>query len=121
MSGKPAPNAATSPWSATARASSATPAAPRRGAVELRSFVPTVFKREGYRFYFFSNEGDPREPPHVHVRRGGDEAKFWLQPEVAVAESFGFNAAELNALVRMVSEEGGGIERVWNGHFGNGG
>ncbi len=67
--------------------------------------MPTVFKREGYRFYFFSNEGDPREPPHVHVRRGSDEAKFWLQPEVAVAESFGFNAPELNALLRMVSQE----------------
>jgi hypothetical protein len=38
--------------------------------------MPTVLKREGYWFYFFSNEGDPREPPHVHVRRGGDEAKF---------------------------------------------
>ena len=41
----------------------------------------------------------------MHVRRGGDEAKFWLQPEVAVADSFGFNAAELNALLRMVTDE----------------
>jgi hypothetical protein len=32
--GEAYPNAATSPWSATARAPSATPAAPRRGAVE---------------------------------------------------------------------------------------
>ena len=37
--------------------------------------MPTVFKREGYRFYFFSNEGDPREPTHVHVRSGDDESK----------------------------------------------
>ena len=36
MSAKPAPNAATSPWSATARASSATPAGARRGAAEGR-------------------------------------------------------------------------------------
>jgi hypothetical protein len=83
--------------------------------------VPTVFRREGYRFYFFSNEGDPREPVHVHVRRGGDEAKFWLQPEVAVADSFGFNAAELNVLVRMVNEDRARIERAWNGHFGHSG
>jgi hypothetical protein len=81
--------------------------------------VPTVFRRDGYRFYFFSNEGDPREPVHVHVRRGGDEAKFWLVPEVAVAESFGFNAAELNALVRTVREERARIGKVWNGHFGH--
>jgi hypothetical protein len=77
--------------------------------------VPTVLKREGYRLYFFSNEGDPREPPHVHVRKGDDEAKFWLRPEVAVAESFRFNAAELNALLRMVNEERARIERAWNG------
>jgi Domain of unknown function (DUF4160) len=83
--------------------------------------VPTVFKREGYRFYFFSNEGDPREPVHVHVRRGDDDAKFWLVPEVAVAESFGFNAAELNALVRMVRQERARIEKAWNGHFGQSG
>ena len=68
--------------------------------------MPTVFRRDGHRFFFFSNEGDPREPPHVHVRRAGDEAKLWLRPEVAVAESFGFNAAELNALVRIAREEG---------------
>ena len=39
---------------------------------------------------------------HVHVRKGGDEAKFWLRPKVAVADSFGFNAAELNALIKVV-------------------
>jgi Domain of unknown function (DUF4160) len=83
--------------------------------------VPTVFKREGYRFYFFSNEGDPLEPAHVHVSRGGAEAKFWLQPEVAVAESFRFNAPELNALVRMVREERARIESSWNGYFGHDG
>ena len=83
--------------------------------------MPTVYRRGGYRFFFFSNEGDPREPPHVHVRRGGSEAKFWLTPEVAVAESFGFNATELNALARMVREERVRIERSWNGYFGQGG
>ena len=81
--------------------------------------MPTVFRRDGYRFFFFSNEGDPREPPHVHARRAGDEAKLWLRPEVAVAESFGFNAAELNALVRIVREERARIERAWNGYFGD--
>ena len=82
--------------------------------------MPTVFRRDGYRFFFFSNEGDPREPPHVHVRRGGDEAKLWLIPEVAVAQSLGFNAAELNAIVRIVLQERRRIERAWNGYFGQG-
>jgi hypothetical protein len=80
--------------------------------------MPTVLRRGGYRFFFYSNEGRPREPPHVHVRRGSDEAKFWLTPEVALAESFGFNAGELNDLTRMVFEERDHIERSWNGYFG---
>ena len=83
--------------------------------------MPTVFRRDGYRFFFFSNEGDPREPPHVHVRRGAEEAKFWLTPQVAVAESFGFNASELNALSRVVRQERQRIERAWNEYFGQGG
>ena len=81
--------------------------------------MPTVFRHRGYRFFFFSNEGDPQEPPHVHVRRGSDEAKFWLRPEVVVAESFRFSAAELNALARIVHRQRAQIERAWNGYFGH--
>jgi hypothetical protein len=81
--------------------------------------VPTIFHRDGFRFFFFSNEGDPREPPHVHVRKGGQEAKFWLTPEVVVAEAFGFNAAELNALARRVRQEKPRIVRAWHEYFGD--
>ena len=48
--------------------------------------MPTIFRRGGYRFFFLSNEGSPREAPHVHVRRDADEAKFWLRPEVVLEE-----------------------------------
>ncbi|MEO5324957.1 DUF4160 domain-containing protein [Mesorhizobium sp. CC13] len=39
--------------------------------------MPVVFRHKGFRFYFFSNEGDPREPMHVHVGKDGVDAKFW--------------------------------------------
>lgn len=42
--------------------------------------MPTIFRYKGYRFFFFSNEGFPPEPPHVHVRQGERVAKFWLVP-----------------------------------------
>jgi hypothetical protein len=80
--------------------------------------VPTVFRREGFRFAFFSNEGNPREPPHVHVSSGGNEAKVWLMPDIAVAESYGFNARELNLMLRIVSEERVRMLRAWHEHFG---
>ena len=43
--------------------------------------MPTLFRLLGYRFFFYSNEGDPREPPHVHVARDTAEAKLWLRPD----------------------------------------
>ena len=81
--------------------------------------MPTIFRRDGYRFFFFSDEGNPREPPHVHVRKGGGDAKFWLNPDIAVARSLGFNATELNVLARLVRQEKQRIERVWHDHFGD--
>jgi Domain of unknown function (DUF4160) len=81
--------------------------------------MPTIFRHDGYRIFFFSNEGEPKEPMHVHVKRAGDEAKFWLTPDIAVADSFGFNAAELNTLLKLVRRNRGRIERAWNEYFGN--
>ena len=28
--------------------------------------MPVVIRQSGLRYYFFSNEGQPPEPPHVH-------------------------------------------------------
>lgn len=36
--------------------------------------MPLVFRWKGYRFHFFSNEGDPREPVHIHVTKDGADA-----------------------------------------------
>jgi hypothetical protein len=47
--------------------------------------MPKVFDWNGYRFHFFANEGDPREPVHVHVSSPGATAKFWLSPDVELA------------------------------------
>jgi hypothetical protein len=35
--------------------------------------MPTIFRLDGYRFYFYSHE--PNEPPHVHVDKGGPSMK----------------------------------------------
>lgn len=47
-----------------------------------------VLRAEGFRFFFWSNEGS--EPPHVHVERGDGYAKYWLAP-VRFDYSVGFN------------------------------
>ena len=45
--------------------------------------MPTVFKINGFRFYFYSNEND--EPMHVHVEKAGANGKIWLDPDVNIA------------------------------------
>ena len=60
--------------------------------------MPVVFRFGPYRFFFYSNEGDPREPVHIHVREGRNIAKFWLKPLVSMADSKGFDARALREL-----------------------
>lgn len=80
--------------------------------------MPTIFHYDGHRFFFYSNEGDPREPMHVHVMKAGCEAKFWLRPEVALAANKGFDARAIGRLERVVAARRETIERAWREYFG---
>ena len=80
--------------------------------------MPTIFRYDGFRFFFYSNEGGPREPAHVHVMKAGTEAKFWLRPEVEVAANAGFDARTLRLLSVVVEARRDEIERAWDDYFG---
>jgi hypothetical protein len=56
---------------------------------------------------------------HVHVRSGDAEAKVWVEPEVAIAASKGFNAKTLGDILDLVSARREDIKRAWHGHFGD--
>jgi hypothetical protein len=81
--------------------------------------MPVVFRSANLKFYFYSNEGDPREPLHIHVRGGGANAKIWLEPAIGVAESEGFNSKELSGIIRLVIDNRSLIRRAWREHFGD--
>lgn len=78
--------------------------------------MPTVLRIKGYRFFFFSLEG--QEPPHVHVESAERVAKFWLRP-VALAKSRGFRPNELSEIRRLVQENVVLFEERWHEHFGH--
>ena len=80
--------------------------------------MPAVFRYRGIRFHFFSNEGNPREPIHIHAEGAGGEAKFWLRPDVRVASNAGFDRRTLAELVAVVEQQRDLIERSWNEYFG---
>ncbi len=77
--------------------------------------MPTVLREGPYRFYFVSH--DLYEPPHVHVDRDEDAAKFWLEP-VALARNLGFRPHELRRLEGIVSEHRDMFLEGWNDFFG---
>lgn len=79
--------------------------------------MPTVFRERGFRFFFYSNEGSPREPLHVHVEKDNMEAKFWLNPEVKVAYNGGYDRRTMRELLWMVNANRERIERAWNEFF----
>jgi len=79
--------------------------------------MPIVFRYKGFRFFFFSNEGSPREPLHVHVRSADGDAKYWLKPTVGLAGSSGFDARTLRELAQVVESNALLIEGAWNEHF----
>lgn len=79
--------------------------------------MPVVLRERGRRYFFFSNEGEPRERPHVHVRAQRKDAKVWLEPEVGFADSYGFNVREKSDIIRTVEANRESFLRAWHAQF----
>jgi hypothetical protein len=76
--------------------------------------MPTVLRIKGYRFFFFSNEGD--EPIHIHIEKAENYAKFWLDP-VSIAVDFGFNSKQLREINLLIEENLELIKEKWDEYF----
>ncbi|HEY6172564.1 MAG TPA: DUF4160 domain-containing protein [Candidatus Kapabacteria bacterium] len=63
--------------------------------------MPKVFEINGFIFYFYSQEGN--EPPHIHVRKAGASAKYWLSPP-EIVENYGFSPSQIRLLQRHKRE-----------------
>ena len=76
---------------------------------------PTVFRIGKYRAFFFSRE---EERMHVHVSSPDGEAKFWLEPILALASQTGLSKRELGLMQGLVEDHHAEIARAWRRHFG---
>lgn len=76
--------------------------------------MPTVFRHDEFRFYFFSRE-EARK--HIHVSSPNGEAKIWIEPEVSVAKVVNLSQQEVNKIVSLVNENLEIINEHWNSHF----
>jgi hypothetical protein len=76
--------------------------------------MPTVFEKDGYRFFFYSND---HRPIHVHVRYGSGEAIFNIDDEIALRDSRGLKIKELSKAQQLAEENKELIIEKWHEHL----
>lgn len=75
---------------------------------------PTVFRKDGYRFFFFSREETRK---HVHVYSGEGEAKFWLEPRIEISRTHALSPAQLKKVELIIEEHLDELKTAWDSHF----
>jgi hypothetical protein len=75
---------------------------------------PTIFRENGFRFFFFSRE---ETRMHVHVICADGEAKYWLEPGIELAKNFHLSQSQLNKIMQLVEEHLNGLKNAWEKHF----
>ena len=76
--------------------------------------MPTVWRTGPYRFFHYA--GDRDEPPHIHVERDANIAKFRLGP-VRLQNRGGFSRTEINRIQKLVEEYREALLESWNEFF----
>ncbi|MCX8086045.1 MAG: DUF4160 domain-containing protein [Rhodocyclaceae bacterium] len=76
--------------------------------------APTIVRDGPFRLFFFSRE-EPRM--HVHVAHPDGEAKYWLEPVLALANQTGLSQQELAAAEEVVRRHLQEIIDAWHKHF----
>jgi hypothetical protein len=72
--------------------------------------MPEVFREFGFVFFFYSNEGG--EPMHIHVRKAGGFAKFWIEPiELEFAQ--GMKISDLKLAEELINNHIALIKKRW--------
>ncbi len=78
--------------------------------------MPEVFRKFGFVFFFYANEG--QEPMHIHVRKAGGFAKFWLEP-VELEFAQGLKIQDLNKAEELILEHFDLVKSRWHEVFGS--
>jgi hypothetical protein len=54
---------------------------------------------------------------HIHVVKAEHEAKFWLEPEIEMAENHGFKNNELKQIIQIIEEYGNQFRQQFKEHI----
>ena len=86
--------------------------------------MPQVFKLGSYWVYFWTNEGRPLEPVHVHISPGGpteNATKVWITKSgkcLVANNNSHIPANVLKNMVRMIEARSSEVIEKWTDYFG---
>ncbi|MDQ3515672.1 MAG: DUF4160 domain-containing protein [Gemmatimonadota bacterium] len=75
---------------------------------------PTIFRARGFRVHFYSRE---EIRLHVHVWHATGEAKFWLDPDIELAENHGLHPRQVRIALELIREHRDEIRSAWTRYF----
>ena len=73
--------------------------------------MPKILEVNGYKFYIYT---DDHLPIHVHVWKGGSEAKVIMVPEIMLKDNYGFKSNELRQLIGVLEDNYEFIIEKWH-------
>ncbi len=77
--------------------------------------MPVVLRIKGFRFFFYSDEGD--EPVHIHIEKAEKRGKIWLMPEYSEEFLYGFTVSEAKNIRKIIIENFEILKSAWYEHF----
>ena len=75
--------------------------------------MPTIFKENGYRFFFFSDEHSPQ---HIHIEKGDSYARIEIET-LKVTNNYNLNSKELKKIVSLVLVHRNKLKEAWDDYF----
>lgn len=76
---------------------------------------PKFKEINGFVFKIYSNE---ELRMHIHVVKAENEAKYWLEPDIELAENFGFSSKELSFIEKILKGNGDDFKIKFARHTG---
>lgn len=77
--------------------------------------MPTLINERGFRVVMYFNDHDP---PHVHVKRAGNEARVQIDP-VMIMDNYSYNQNELKLILGIIEKHQTMLMDTWNLYFGD--
>lgn len=81
----------------------------------MNNYEPKVQGTERIRIQDFLQRGTRI---HIHIIKAEKEAKYWLEPDMELAENYGFNNKELSFIEKILTEYGDYFKVKFTRHVG---